>query len=227
MPAKGQKDTHHAAKAVKGGIVVAHLIYNEGWVRIGEIFHCDPSTAQRIFERARQRAGSQELLDILRNLDEHHPGPSELYPPGSEVSNLLKDTSQQDEIHQNLPHAAVIQLASQQLGFRIPLTTGERILHKHHEIFKYTPVIKPKLLPYHKAARVELAEWAIPKLERGDIFVFSDEMSVESKKHTQMPKVSRPKGSNPHDFKRAPPRTFQSFMFWGCIAIGYGTGPCH
>ncbi|KAK5012627.1 hypothetical protein LTR60_004284, partial [Cryomyces antarcticus] len=75
MPAKGQKDTHHAAKAVKGGIVVAHLIYNEGWVRIGEIFHCDPSTAQRIFERARQRAGSQELLDILRNLDEHHPGP--------------------------------------------------------------------------------------------------------------------------------------------------------
>ncbi|TKA53129.1 hypothetical protein B0A49_11929 [Cryomyces minteri] len=89
--------THLARKVGKSkddmrtGIVVAHLVYGEGWAKIGGIFHCDPSTAERISERAQQCASSQELLDVLQKLDgAPHLGRRKRFPPGSEVSNLLQ-----------------------------------------------------------------------------------------------------------------------------------------
>ncbi len=129
---------------------------------------------QPTFERAVRRAGSTDLLTILRRRSvAPHPGRSELYPRGSIISEALSETSQKDAIHQDLPYAAITQLVSNQVGFRIARDTGQNIFQTHHQISKYTPVIKPELLAFHKAARVELAEWAIPKLLASDLFAQS------------------------------------------------------
>jgi hypothetical protein len=129
-----------------------------------------------------------------------------------------------DEAHQDLPHTQVIQRVEDQEDIRIPYSTGKQVL-ANAEIVRRVPPRKIRLSTEQMEVRLIFCEWALGKLQLGNIFIFSDEMSIENDHHRKRPKVSRPKGSNPFDYSRPPPNTFQSVMIWGAICEGFGPGP--
>lgn len=219
----------HKSTAIRAGIITARHCFGASYPQIAGLFRVHPTTAQGIYDSARQRAGnSEDVTKILEHCEEA-PGRGRRpnHPPGSTVSKRLREVSQQDAFHQDLPHSQIAIEVSKELDIYIDRTTADRILKGHHNIFRYRPRLKPPLTRAHRASRYELACWALPHIEAGDIFIFSDEFAVESGNHRRLPNISRPADANPYNYCRTEPPTFQSFMFWGAIAYGYGPGPCH
>lgn len=93
----------------------------------------------------------------------------------SETSKQLRDAVLQDEVHQDMTFVEV----AQELGIKAARSTIENVLHKEHEIFRYTPRIKPVLNAGCEQLRVTFATWALRKLNEGAIFVFTDETWIE------------------------------------------------
>lgn len=219
----------HRSAVVRAGIITAIHCFKVPNAQITALFKTHPNTARSLYERVKKRAhGSDDILKLLKQVEDlPRPGRPPKFPPGSTVSERLREVSQQDALHQDLPHAIIGQIVSQEQKVSTPKNTADRILKNHHRIFRYRPRVKPKLSPAHKAARYDLALWALPRIEAGDIFIFSDELSIDSDTHRQLPNISRPIDADPYNYLRSEPETFQSFMFWGAIAYGYGPGPCH
>lgn len=224
MPTQRQQEL----LALRAAYVTAHHQFKLNWIEISTLFRVNPSTACRTYNRACNRAQSTDLLEILKHLEDHaHTGRKQLFPKGSEISIAMAEFSQMDQDHQDAPHRRITAEVSYQFNVDIRENIGENILQQHHQIHKRVPPEKPELTQAHKLARVELAVWALPCLLQGDIFIFSDECSVEGLFHTKKPHVSIPQGCNPFDYKRPKQPTIKSTMFWGVIAPGYGPGPYH
>lgn len=224
MPTQRQQDT----LVLRGAYISAYHQFKLSWNEIATLFQVNPSTARGTYIRACARAQSTELLEILKHLeDQPRPGRKQHFPQGSEISIAMAEFSQMDQDHQDAPHRRITAEVAYQFNVDISENTGEKILQSHHGIRKLAPPEKPELTATHKATRVELAKWALPQLWQGDIFVFSDECSVDGLFHTKKPRVSVPAGTNTLDYKRPQRPTTQSTMFWGAIALGYGSGPYH
>ncbi|KAF1815640.1 hypothetical protein P152DRAFT_446685 [Eremomyces bilateralis CBS 781.70] len=203
------------------------------------------SAYQRVYGRAKDfaclRVGGGEnlplnwqpsLLDFQRSLDacaqeeEHRGRPA----TAGIVKDALRDTATRDEQAQDKPWTQVAREVSENLGIPVPKTTAYRILKDEFILRRRRPPRKLELTPWHKNDRKRLASWALPNLENGDIFIFTDEMLVNTNNSRKPLAVTRPRGANPFDFSRSPPDVFQAIMFWGAICWGYdleGTGPCH
>lgn len=204
----------------------------KGWTYISEtLANCSPNGVQTFFERVLQRSQSDpdalNLPLLLRNLeDAHREGHPERFPEGSVVSEALAQVATIDEDYQDMPHKQIIEIVEEQEGVRILYATGFETLQKE-EIVKRVPPRKIRLTPENKEQGRIFAEWALGKLQLGTIFIFSNEMSIESDYHRKRPKVSRPLGANPFDYARPSPNEFRSVMIWGAICEGFGPGPFH
>jgi hypothetical protein len=95
------------------------------------------------------------------------------------------------------------------------------------EIVKRVPPQKLELNEAHEQYRVLFCNWALGRLQCSAIFIFTDEMAVQSDRHRKRKKVSMPKGGNHYDHARPPPNTFHTVMFWGAICEGFRPGPFH
>jgi len=62
---------------------------------------------------------------------------------------------------------------AQELGIVAARSTIEKVMHEHHQIFRYTSRIKPRLDVGCRHLRVTFAAWALCKIEEGCIFVFT------------------------------------------------------
>src|SRR5262245_50081627 len=213
------------------GAILALRCEGHGWTAISEkVANCSPSAIKKFVERVIQRSQCDPTNLSLSQLlpftdDPSPPGRQERFPEYGEVANEVVRLATLDEAHQELPRQAIIRMAEQNTGQRIPYTTGHGIFKKR-EIVKRAPPRKIRLDSEHKRARYLFAEWALSKLAIG-IFIFTDETLVESCHHRKYSQVSVPKGANIYDYSRPPPRTFESVMFWGCICEGYRPGPFH
>lgn len=224
MPTRLQQEN----LAIRGAYIAAHHHFGLTWIEISSIFGVLPNTASQAYARARSRANSDNLCDILRQaIDHSSPGREQHFPEGSEVSKAFAELSQKDRVHQDAPHRLITAEISRQFNTKISRQTGENILQDHHYIHKRLARVKPRLSAENKLSRVAMAQRLLPRIEAGDLFIFTDETSIDSLYHSKHPRVSRPTGSNPEDYKREKHYTTEAFMFWGAIAPGYGVGPCH
>jgi hypothetical protein len=114
-----------------------------------------------------------------------------------------------------------------QENVRIPYATGYKVLHEVQGIVKRVPPEKLKLSLEQEQYRVIFCNWALGRLQCQAIFIFTDEMAVQSDRHRKRQKVSIKKGSNKFEHARPPANTFRTVMFWGAICEGYRPGPFH
>lgn len=197
------------------------------WTEISIQLHLRPTTALMIYQRARERAGSEDLLAMLNCVYNAARGGAPVrFPEGSDISEALFEASQRDPEHQDLPIEYIAEIVSEESQIYVPREVARATLLRDHGVVRRRPPRKIHLEPHHRAARVTLANWALPKVSH-DIFVFTDEMSVNIEDHRRNPAVSRPIGANQFDYSRPPRELFKTVMFWGAIAIGYGTGLCY
>lgn len=105
---------------------------------------------------------------------------------------------------------------AQELGIKAARSTLEKVMHKHHKIYRRSLRVKPALLLQDKEARVSFASWALEKLDEdpSPLFVFTDESWINlGQSRRRRKKVSRPVRSNPWDYTRPKNKPEVSVMF--------------
>ena len=84
-----------------------------------------------------------------------------MIPEGSKESLDLAATALMDDEHQEMTFPEV----AQELGIKAARSTLEKVMHKHHKIYRRSPRIKPTLSLQDKEARTAFASWALAKLD--------------------------------------------------------------
>lgn len=137
-------------------------------------------------------------------------------PVGSEESNQLKELALCDEEHiqRTFPEIA------KEAGLHIANSTAYKLMHEHHNLFRYRRRSKPPLDAQNKQDRLELVDWGLE--QPIESFVYTDEMIFEVGAPRGLRNVTRPRGGDPyqyaiHDKK---PNGF-SVMVSGSISLGY------
>lgn len=141
---------------------------------------------------------------------------------GSQTSIALRDLSQQDEIHWQMPFEDI----AKELGItNIARSTLEHIFHDHHDIFRRKATHKPFLSAEHMEARLAFAHMAL-HIAMNHI-VFTDEMWVEFNSIRRAYNVSRTRGGDSNEWAiNNKEVTTIRVMFWGAICMGQ-QGPYH
>ncbi|ERF77120.1 hypothetical protein EPUS_07661 [Endocarpon pusillum Z07020] len=105
-------------------------------------------------------------------------------------------------------------------------STAENIAHKHrdplnnHELVRVVQPNKPVLTHDVRDLRVEYAEWATKEQENSAIFIFVDETYCHFGGHCRnKPKITKPKGADPHLYARFDPAEQFQLMVWGAIGL--------
>lgn len=110
---------------------------------------------------------------MLACLDNEHGGG---LPPKiaehSKASVALRDLSQQDEAHWQMPFEDI----AKELNINVARSTLEHVFHDHHDIFRRKATHKPSLSADHMEARLAFAHIAL-HIAMNHI-VFTDEMWV-------------------------------------------------
>ena len=95
--------------------------------------------------------------DILENLGSRkYSGRPPVIPEGTADSNLLGEMALKDKEHWDMPFPDL----AKELEIFHAGSTIERIMHKHHNIFRRKPREKPSLDAEQQANRVRLAREA-------------------------------------------------------------------
>ena len=80
-----------------------------------------------------------------------------MIPEGSEASLALKKASQDGP----KGYTKTFPQLAEDLGIKAARSTIERVMHNHHNIYRFPPhPPKPALNLYHKEARMDFAFWA-------------------------------------------------------------------
>lgn len=161
---------------------------------------------------------------MLACLEDKHDGRRPVkIPEGSEASLALRDLSQKDEAHWQMPFEDI----AKELEIQAARSTLENVFHDHHNIFRRKATHKPSLSAEHIESRLAFAHMALHIAIQW--IVFTDEMWVEFNSTRRQRNVSRVKGVDPNEWaihdKDGEKPTIR-VMFWGAICLGY-KGPCH
>ncbi|RPA92838.1 hypothetical protein L873DRAFT_1847517 [Choiromyces venosus 120613-1] len=170
-----------------------------------------------------EQAQGMEIRDLLKAADigdkqRDTPAVPQKFPPGSEVSERLKNLATQDEQHRlrTFPQIA------QEVGIKAADSTIYRIMHEHHHLYHYFPHHKPTLDANAIEKHLRLVNWALA--QPIESFVYSDEMMLEvGAPHGSRKKITRQKGEDPyqlpiHDKKKG---NGFSIMISASISLGY------
>ena len=167
--------------------------------RIGKVLGLKMHTVRAIFQRARQRAGSDDLREVLACVGSlEHTGRPPRNVDGTQESADLRALIMHLDDRQL---KEVAQVWQQQTGQNLARSLVENVAHQHRDsIYNYDIVrgVRP-LVPTLSIANFDdrdiFAQWAICRVKEGAIFIFTDECSVEVRGPPRSkPKISRPKG---------------------------------
>ena len=162
-------------------------------------------------------ANAKEFEDVLACIGDMHGGGRPLkFPEGSAESVPLRDLSQKDKYHWQMPFEDV----AKELGIKAARSTLEHIFHDQHGLFRRKATHKPCLSPQHIEAHLAFCHMALHILINH--IVFTDEMWVEFNSVRREQNVTRPVGIDAHEWAihdRNHERTIR-VMFWGAICLG-------
>ncbi|RPB04650.1 hypothetical protein L873DRAFT_1928331 [Choiromyces venosus 120613-1] len=96
-----------------------------------------------------------------------------MFPEGCDESIALRDLSQKDEEHWQMPFPEI----AKELNITATRSTLEQVFHSQHQIFRRKPAHKPSLSPEQMEARLAFAHMALQIAI--NTVVFTDEMWVE------------------------------------------------
>jgi len=149
--------------------------------------------------------------------DAHGGGREQRFPYGSTESEALRQLSQQDEEHWQMPFLDI----AKELGIIAARSTIETVFHLQYNIFRRKQIHKPYLSEEHIEARLAFAHMALHVAIH--TIVFTDEMWVEfNSSQRKKGNVSRVVGEDPYKWAihdRNDENTIR-VMFWGAIVLG-------
>ena len=221
MPSRGREISYE----LRCCIVCLHIVLppRNTFNRIGALLDLAPGTCQRIWQRARTRAGCDDFKEVLAcvgSLDRSGRPPR--VQDGTEESAALRALILRLDEYQL---KEVAQIWKEQTGQALARSVVERVAHEHrdsthnYDIVRGVRPLIPTLTIMHFDDRDIFCQWAIIRVQHGAIFIFTDESSIEvGGPPRSKPKISRPKGQI-DTFKRALPVQKVRFkmMIWGAV----------
>lgn len=115
---------------------------------------------------------------------------------GSDESIALRDLSQHDEAHWQMPFEDIAKELA--CGITVARSTLKHIFLNHHDIFRRKATHKPSLSAEHMEARLAFAHMALHVAIH--CIVFTDEMWVELNSIRRAFNVSRKHGADPNEW---------------------------
>lgn len=194
--------------------------YNEKFDEIERKTGVKAPTAQRIWQRAQESAESNDFHDLLAVLDPRdRTGRPSRVVDGTNESKLIRSILY-EETNKTFKEAA------EDYGIELSRSTLERIAHDHRDtehpraIVRAAQSLKPLLTLDTMEWRWDYAGWALEKLDKGAIFVFSDEdyHNFGGAPHKKQ-RITRMEGE-PSELYAEQRQTVQfSFMHWGACCV--------
>ena len=187
--------------------------------------------------RAIGRAGNEDFYELLACLgDLNRPGRETRVVDGTQLSATIRNAIVDNPILK--PREAVLDKENIDIsgGEKRPTRSMiERIQHEHThqagneqigEIVGGIQPTKPLLTDKGKADRKRFCDWAMERIDEGDIFIFSDEHYNEiSGNPHKKPNISRPKGSDPYHLATTAPHIQFTIMQWATMTSKAVMGP--
>ena len=197
------------------------------FLRIGHLLDLSPGTCQRIWQRARQRAGNSQFKEVLAcvgNL-ERSGRPARIVDGTTESAQLRSLIMNLDDQQ----FSEVSNIWQQMTGETLHTSIIDRVARTHRDkahnyaIVRRTRPLIPSLRIQHFNDRDIFCQWAILRVRAGAIFIFTDESMVEvGGPPRSKPRISRPRGQV-DTFERALPISKVQFkmMIWAAICVGW------
>ena len=222
-------------------VATCRLLYGSTFEQIEQKTGVHEKTAQRLMQRAIQRAGNEDFNDILACLgDADRSGRPVRIAEGSLASRLARQAMLKHPA--DSPLEAVIGKENICIpGKRKPSRSLiERVQHQHihkepngelvGELVRAAQPEKPRLGKQDERKRKEFCDFAIEKIEtKGAIFIASDECYHEIRGGTRNKRrrITRVKGSRSEAIAAPQPPIRFTQMHWACLSSEPLIGPQH
>ena len=209
-------------------IVTCRLLFDCTFEEIERKTGVQTDTAAKIMRRAIFRAGNEDFQDVLACVgDANRHGAPPRVSEGSQMSADVRNAMLKHNTEKPVDAVEKENLFTKVGQKRPARSTLERIQHDHihkapdgsfvEELIRATVPLKPHLAPGDEPKRKNWCDWAVEEIDKGAIFICSDESIHEIKGGSvKRQKMTRPKGVPSEEYAVADPTVKFTQMHWGC-----------
>ncbi|RPB05884.1 hypothetical protein L873DRAFT_1884149 [Choiromyces venosus 120613-1] len=132
--------------AIRAAIVALHLCGQMPFKQVAVSLHINKKTVYQVYRKVEERSRSPRIKDMLTAVDQGNgvyekPAVPQKHPRGSEGSERLKQRAVKDEEH----HQRTFPKITREAGIKIAHSTVYKLMHEHHNLYRYRYQSKPSL----------------------------------------------------------------------------------